>query len=355
MATVKGFREALPIARVSAMSIGLVVSGWLPDETLFSLVSRQHQLSGNVRASETCRDAFGVDRLGPEANIPSVPGAFVAATHGRYGSAGEILLQHTVLPYYLPLASAKIRADVWAQLTSDEPQSFRYPLGRLTGRLCAHHPLKACAGCMAEDQASFGVAYWHRLHQLPSVWVCPKHRSSLLECVRGQSGGVWTVLCLPEPAYLRSPSAMVGKGAEVLRPWMRVARTSAAYMESAPQLCLDRCRVCSVLAAQAVQLGAVDDAGKLDFHKCAQLLMQISEISASVPQLGAVCRDERRVTSMARRMLQSEFRLSVLDLMLAVSCMHGSWAAFLCAYQDQKSPGGSCAESRTRQAVRIFF
>lgn len=348
--------KSLPIARMSAMSIGLVVSGWLPDETLFSLVSRQHQLSGNVRTTETCRDAFGLARLGPEANMPSVPGSFMVATHGRYGSAGEILIQHTVLPYYLPLASAAIRADVWASLTSDKPLSFRYPLGQLTGRFGTHHPLKACVACMAEDQASFGVAYWHRLHQLPSVWMCPKHRSLLLECVRRQGGGVWEGLCLPESAHLRSLPAMTGKNPNVWRSWVRVAENSASYIDSAPQLALDRCRVCSVLAKQAVQLGAVDDAGKLDFHKCAQLLMQACEPSSSAPTMRGVCQGERQAASMARRMLGSEFRSSVLDLMIAVSCIHGSWAAFLRDYQERNVSKDDCAESRARQqAIRIFF
>lgn len=338
------------------MSIGPVVSGWLPDETLFSLVSRQHQLSGNVRASKTCLDAFGLDRLGADANIPSIPGAFVVATHGRYGSAEEILLHHTVLPYYLPLASAKVRANVWASLTPDEPHSSKYALGQLTGRFCAHHPLRACVACMAEDQASFGVAYWHRLHQLPSVWICPKHGTLLLESRRRQTVEAWAALCLPTFVHLRPALALARKNVELVRSWMRIAENSASYIENAPLLSLDRCRVCSVLAEKAVQLGAVDDAGKLDFHKCAHLLMQTRAPSYSAPAMGALGEGERRAASMARRMLESEFRLSVSDLMIAVSCMHGSWTAFLCAYQEQKASWDEGAESRTRQqAIRIFF
>jgi len=285
----------------------------------------------------------------------AVPGSFVVATRSRYGSAEEILMQHTVLPYYLPLASAKVRGDVWSSLTSEETSFFRYPMGQLTGRFCSHHPLKACAACVADDQAVFGVAYWHRLHQLPSVWICPKHRSLLFECIRRQQGGVWTSLCLPDPQYLRSPPAIAERDEKVFQFVLRVAENSAGYIQCAPHLSLDRCRVGAVLAAQAIQLGAVGDVGKVDFHKCAQLLMQVPKVSSFFPELTARYQGERHVVSMARRMFVSEFRLSVLHLLIAVSCMHGSWEAFLTAYQAQECSGVENEKSRMQRAIRVFF
>ena len=337
------------------MFIGPAVSDWLPDETLFSLVSRQHCLSGNTTTFQTCREAFGLDRLGPEANMLAVPGSFVVATRSRFGSAEEILMQHTVLPYYLPLASAKVRGDVWSSLTSEETSFFRYPMGQLTGRFCSHHPLKACADCVVDDRAAFGVAYWHRLHQLPSVWICPKHRSLLFKCVRSRQGGVWASFCLPDPQYPRSPPAIAEKDEKVLQSVLRIAQNSASYIQCAPQLFLERRRVSAVLAAQAIQLGAFDDAGKLDFHKCAQLLMQVPDVFSFFPELMALCQGERHVVSMARRIFASEFRLSTLHLMIAVLCMHGSWEAFMTAYQAQEFTGVGNEEIRMQRATRVFF
>ena len=37
---------------------------WLPDETLFSLVSRHHQLWGHVTSAQTCQLIFGRARAG---------------------------------------------------------------------------------------------------------------------------------------------------------------------------------------------------------------------------------------------------------------------------------------------------
>lgn len=48
-------------------------------------------------------------------------------------------------------------------------------LGLSRSRFAAVHPLKVCLSCMRADQLEFGVAYWHRAHQLPGVVCCPKH------------------------------------------------------------------------------------------------------------------------------------------------------------------------------------
>src|SRR4030095_7232407 len=51
--------------------------------------------------------------------------------------------------------------------------------------------LRYCPACVAEDRWQYGEAYWHRLHQVPGVIVCPHHAawlesSSLYVFHRGQ-------------------------------------------------------------------------------------------------------------------------------------------------------------------------
>lgn len=40
---------------------------------------------------------------------------------------------------------------------------------------------KWCKQCSTEDETSYGIAYWHKLHQLPCVVACEKHHTPLLE------------------------------------------------------------------------------------------------------------------------------------------------------------------------------
>src|SRR5207248_8301428 len=37
-----------------------------------------------------------------------------------------------------------------------------------------------CPKCVAEDRQNFGECYWHRVHQVPGVLVCPAHGDTLL-------------------------------------------------------------------------------------------------------------------------------------------------------------------------------
>jgi hypothetical protein len=39
---------------------------------------------------------------------------------------------------------------------------------------------KICLKCVQDDLAQIGETYWHRAHNLPGVWMCAKHRCSLV-------------------------------------------------------------------------------------------------------------------------------------------------------------------------------
>ena len=76
--------------------------GWLPDETLFSLASRYHLMSGHRLPEYTNQALFGGRRAGAHHDFPCPLTAFVECTEGRLGSVAEIAQDRTVLSYYLP-------------------------------------------------------------------------------------------------------------------------------------------------------------------------------------------------------------------------------------------------------------
>lgn len=153
---------------------------WLPNETLFSLCSRYHILSGNHRASSTCERLFGHPKQGSAHDLPSRIGEFVSRTGGQLGTAHEIIYQRTLLPIYLPFLSAEELEEALAALAGTSIGSLKYKLGLTASRFGANHPLKACLTCSVKDIEEHGVAYWHLSHQWPGVVVCPVHRTPLL-------------------------------------------------------------------------------------------------------------------------------------------------------------------------------
>lgn len=175
---------------------------WLPDESLFSLCGRIHSLSANYLASTTCRMLFGHPQRGSAHDFSSRIDSFVRSTEGRLGSSPEVILQHTLLPFYLPLSAPGSTEHAIEAMRGQGIGSLKFQLGLLTSRFRAHHPLKACPVCMGEDQKSFGVAYWHVTHQFPGVWVCTAHSEPLWQADQKATGVGRFLWCLPNPGHL---------------------------------------------------------------------------------------------------------------------------------------------------------
>ncbi|MDY0748726.1 TnsD family Tn7-like transposition protein [Paucibacter sp. R3-3] len=186
---------------------------WLPDETLFSLASRYHRLSLQVRPETTCLTLFGRRRGGLAHDLPDSVDAFADRTRAVLGcSAQEVIRDRTLLPFYLPFQAAfKANAAVDA-MRGPYIGSLKFQLGMLTSRFRANHPLKACLRCMEEDLVEFHAPYWHRQHQLPGTWVCTKHRVHLRESTL-KSTGVrrfhWT---LPDESDLTTAIGTASEG-----------------------------------------------------------------------------------------------------------------------------------------------
>ncbi|MCC4118620.1 TnsD family transposase [Aromatoleum toluclasticum] len=161
---------------------------WLPDETLFSLVSRLHALWGARDSSRTSRLLFGRPRAGSHHDFPSCLDVFAIRTQSKLGDAQSLARTRTLLAYYLPFLSVQDEQYCLAALCGGSPSHLKFHLGLLTSRFRAHHPLKACVSCMKEDVARYGWAYWHLQHQYPGVWWCAQHHEPLRESNYKSSG-----------------------------------------------------------------------------------------------------------------------------------------------------------------------
>ena len=179
--------------------------GWLPDETLFSLASRYHLMSGHRLPEYTNQALFGGRRAGAHHDFPCPLTAFVERTEGRLGSVAEIARHRTVLSYYLPHRDLDLAEYAVEALAQPERGMLKFRLGLLTSRFRANHPLKACPGCMADDVARHGIAYWHREHQLPGIWICRRHDVLLREATVKFNGVERFGWVLPSQETLAKP------------------------------------------------------------------------------------------------------------------------------------------------------
>lgn len=161
---------------------------WLPDETLFSWASRYHRLSGNRLASHTCHELFGHGQQGTQHDFPTRLTHLVNVTEGVLGDARSIILQHTILPFFLHFVGQEKAESARLTLEGESLGGLKFQLGLVTSRFRANHPLKACPVCMLHDHGIHGTPYWHRDHQYPGVWICPSHGVPLRMSTTKSSG-----------------------------------------------------------------------------------------------------------------------------------------------------------------------
>lgn len=153
-----------------------------PDETLYSVICRYDLLTGRNSFRGTSEELFG-RRNNLNAEIPQCIGSLVKGIPSKTGLSTEYFIQNTTMyPYFKPFISkdrdAVFREYMTAEVGSGESKYFSLGIGKLRYPKNTH--LKFCEECWQEDVKKYGEPYWHRIHQLPGVLVCPVHKRLLM-------------------------------------------------------------------------------------------------------------------------------------------------------------------------------
>ena len=148
-----------------------------PDESIYSLMARIARVNGISHIEITgllLGEACPTSIIGCPVNIKH----FSEMTRGLYGSPIEVLCNLTVIPTLVHLGEIER-----SLLTEIELGDLRPELARMIFGTECHWQL--CKECVARDVEQYGVAYWHRTHQLPTSVCCPEH-GALIRCSSGR-------------------------------------------------------------------------------------------------------------------------------------------------------------------------
>ncbi|OLS60519.1 hypothetical protein PSEMO_46160 [Pseudomonas putida] len=165
----------------SSVSAKNLITKWMEDETFYSICSRQHYLLGCPTSASMLNWLFNSSSATTTHDLPYNLLALNSAAKKSWGDPRSIILEHTILPLFLPFQSSQHATQALSAMKSPTLGSLKYKLGLLTGRFGAEHPLKACMSCMEADFSNHGFTYWHLTHQFPGVLVCPIHGEQLRE------------------------------------------------------------------------------------------------------------------------------------------------------------------------------
>ncbi|MFR0715429.1 TnsD family Tn7-like transposition protein [Enterobacterales bacterium BD_CKDN230030183-1A_HGKHYDSX7] len=150
-----------------------------PDETLHSLVSRYVRLCGVRSWDGAFAGAKSAPAFSQNVPFPSRLGDLVSMLPTCTElSVAEMIGRHTLLPYFAPFLSQSQVEHARASMAGDG-RGLMLKLGVNASRVEFASRVRFCEACVAQDQVEGGVAYWHRVHLLPGVLVCPYHGTLL--------------------------------------------------------------------------------------------------------------------------------------------------------------------------------
>lgn len=146
------------------------------DELLFSILGRYHLMSGNRSYRSTLTDLYGFDTVRGVVELPSHLRRLCDNVPKEvFKSPFVVVERHTLFPYYDPFLADDTARSVLESMIGDDGNRIRTQSGIVAGSVSTPAYLRFCPQCKFEDEQRWGHAYWHRIHQIPGVLICPNH------------------------------------------------------------------------------------------------------------------------------------------------------------------------------------
>jgi hypothetical protein len=148
-----------------------------PDELLYSVLARYYLWSSNISPKVALKELFGKTTVVATFDLPShIESLLENLTPGSKHTSESFTQQNTLFPFYapfLPLERGKIVYDSMQKHYSGD-------IHTRTGITASSVPqikfFRFCQNCLQEDIEIYGEPYWHRVHQIAGVLICPTHQ-----------------------------------------------------------------------------------------------------------------------------------------------------------------------------------
>ncbi|OPK06019.1 TnsD family Tn7-like transposition protein [Pseudomonas sp. VI4.1] len=204
-----------------------------PDETLHSVLSRYVRLYGLGARSEIFANTLWEGSFSENVPFPCHLAKLVDELPHSVGlSVAQVIERHTLLPYYQPFLSVHQLQHAQEQMAHRGGGGLKLRLGLIASRLENASRVRFCPTCLDQDDAIMGVAYWHRVHQLPGVFICPHHVEPLvvldhrsLTCCRKR-------LLLPEDDAVQSRALPLEIPTDRRRELLEIAQLSLEVLQA---------------------------------------------------------------------------------------------------------------------------
>jgi hypothetical protein len=177
-----------------------------PDELLYSACARFSDRSNYRNLATTARQLFGGSGSAAVA-FPNRLAHLISLLPAKSYTIDRLIDDHTLLRFYSPFVHEDRVKLVRLEMAGDKDNRIYSRLAINTGGVPMPQALRFCPQCVIVDRREFGETYWHRVHQLAGIEVCPSH-STLLDSSRADWRGrndSWTFRSAESSIDLKDP------------------------------------------------------------------------------------------------------------------------------------------------------
>lgn len=327
------------------------------DQTLYSWCGHA-QLWNGLGAMALSRELFTSPHAALLHDFPAYLYNLVVSTKGQLGEPDELALRHTLLGYFLPLVDPELASSILQKVRCGAMPEIKMKLGITASRVGGHHPLKGCIACFDEDESTKGFAYWHVLHQFPSVAVCDRHRCPLTiawDPVTPVHRRGWL---LPRGGLKREWIEIPIDSDLQMERLLRLSTLSMHFSELAPGV-LDSTRLAQTYQTVLRHMKLATTNGSLKLKALIEMTRSHYRGVETVPGfevLQAITPDWPGLTGTLTR--QKPKHGHPLKHLLLIAMLFESWDEFVSAYDAQPLqnhlPPRVAEESRDQTDVEIF-
>ena len=158
-----------------------------PDELLYSVFARYYVRSGYSNYVFAAEDLFQNRYVRPSFEYISPLNGEVITYLKKKTDIQQILLNHTMFPYhcrFLPMERKNKAMQELINMGSNFRNLILFP------RRTETPSMRYCPLCAADERKNYGETYWHRLHQIYELPVCPVHKCFLVNTDYKLSGNL---------------------------------------------------------------------------------------------------------------------------------------------------------------------
>lgn len=150
------------------------------DELIYSVLARHFVHSGYLHYKDVEQDLFCTRQSRVDKEFAKHLKPEIVNVLTKNMTMEELLVGHTMYPFYGRFIDGNRRnAAFQALLSMDGDFSKLFSVPNL--RKGEHRYMRYCPACVLNDREKHGETYWHRLHQMRYVDLCPIHGCNLID------------------------------------------------------------------------------------------------------------------------------------------------------------------------------